>query len=97
MRKYTTNTNILSSGPALLTNLSIGTKQTSGYIKCILGFLIQTEFGFRFLILFRIGRRVAAFTQKINCLHIISAKKNHLLALKNIITGMGRISLFQYN
>ena len=54
MRKYTTNTNMLSSGPALLTNLSIGTKQTSGYIKCTLGFLIQTEFGFRFLILFRL-------------------------------------------
>jgi hypothetical protein len=35
-------------------------------------------------------RRVAALTQKINCLHIISA-------LKNIITDMGRIPLFQYN
>jgi hypothetical protein len=39
-------------------------------------------------------RRVAAFTQKINCLHIISVKKKLLLALKNIITDMGRISLF---
>jgi hypothetical protein len=42
-------------------------------------------------------RCVAAFTQKINCLHIISAKKIYLLALKNIITDMGRIPLFQYN
>ena len=42
-------------------------------------------------------RRVATFTQKINCLHIISAKKIVLLALKNIITDMGRIPLVQYN
>jgi hypothetical protein len=39
-------------------------------------------------------RRVAALTQKINCLHIISEKKNQLLALKNITTDMGRIPLF---
>jgi hypothetical protein len=38
-------------------------------------------------------RRVAAFTQNINCLHIILAKQIVLLALKNIITDMGRIPL----
>jgi hypothetical protein len=47
-----------------------------------------------FTIFYLASRRVAAFTQKINYLHIISAKKNDMLALKNIITDMGRIPLF---
>ena len=41
--------------------------------------------------------RVAALTQKINCLHIISAKKMFFTCTKNIITDMGRTPLFQYN
>ena len=59
--------------------------QHPGYFKAV--FLKQTQI--IIVSIYKYTRRVAAFMQKINCLHIISAKKNNF--------DMGRISLFQYD